>query len=468
MNSGAGSRGLGGVQRVVRRVSGLVLGLALAAAAAARGQGIQVLEDVRANVRARVDNGVSVGMVVGLVDGSGARYFSYGTAARTGGRPLDERTVFEIGSITKVFTALALADMVVHGMVGLDDPVQQYLPDSVRVPSRSGRPITLCLLSAQRSGLPRMPSNFAPADPNNPYADYDAGRLYAFLNGYTLTREPGAVYEYSNLGVGLLGLALARRAGTSYEELLVGRVLRPLRLADTRVTLTPDQRARLARGHAGGREVGSWDLDALAGAGALRSTAADMTVFLAAAAGLARTPLDSAFRLTEGIQGDAGATMRIGLGWHVIGHDTSTVYWHNGGTGGYHSFIGFDPRRRIGVVVLSNSSESIDDIGFHLLDPATPLTTVRVAIVLPADSLDAYVGGYQLAPNLLLSVRRDANGLVAQVTGQGSYAIYPSARDEFFYRVVDAQISFVRDATGRVTSLILHQNGRDLRAPRIP
>jgi CubicO group peptidase (beta-lactamase class C family) len=451
-----------------RRALGTVLWLALGSVGAARGQGIQIPEEVRTSVRARVDNGWSVGIVVGVVDATGARYFSYGSSARAGGRPVDERTVYEIGSVTKVFTALALADMVVRGDVGLDDPVQRYLPDSVHVPSRSGHEITLRLLSAQRSGLPRMPTNFAPADPTNPYADYGADRLYAFLNGYTLPRDPGASYEYSNLGVGLLGLALSRRDGTSYEDLVLRRVIRPLGLADTRVTLTPELRARLARGHAGEREVSNWDLDALAGAGALRSTAADLTRFLAAAAGLVPTALDSAFRLTEVIEGDAGPTMRIGLGWHVVGRDTSTAYWHNGGTGGYHSFIGFDPRRKVGVVVLSNSALSIDDIGFHILNPGSPLAAVRAAIALPADSLDAYVGEYRFAPTFVLSIRREGGGLVAQATGQSANPIYPSARDEFFFRVVDAQLSFGRDSTGRVASLVLHQGGRDLPAARIP
>jgi D-alanyl-D-alanine-carboxypeptidase/D-alanyl-D-alanine-endopeptidase len=458
-------------ERVIGFGRGVVLlaaFLGVLGARVARAQGFQVPEDVRANVRARVANGWSVGIVVGVVDSTGARYFADGRTARTGGQPVSERTVYEIGSVTKVFTALALADMVVRGEVGLDDPVQRYLPDSVRVPSRDGHQITLRLLSAQRSGLPRMPGNFAPADPRNPYADYHTGRLYAFLNGYTLPRDPGASYEYSNLGVGLLGLALARRAGSSYEDLVLDRVARPLHLDDTRITLTPDLRARLAHGHAGGRPTANWDLGALAGAGALRSTAADLTRFLAAACGLTRTPLDSAFRLTEAIEFDAGPTMRIGLGWHVIGRDTSAIYWHNGGTGGYHAFIGFSPRRRIGVVVLSNDASSIDDIGLHVLNPAIPLATVRVAVHLPAESLDAYVGEYRLAPAFVITIRKQAGGLVAQATGQGANPIYPSARDEFFFRVVDAQISFERDSTGHVASLVLHQGGRDMPAPREP
>ncbi len=349
-------------------IAALLVGVSLPAA---RAQEIQVPDDVKANVRARVDNGWSVGIVVGVVDSAGTRYFSYGNTMKTGGQPVNELTVYEIGSITKVFTATVLADMVVHGEVGLDDPVQRYLPDSVHVPSRSGHVITLRLLSAQRSGLPRMPNNFAPANPDNPFADYGAARLYAFLDGYQLPRDPGASYEYSNLGVGLLGFALARHAGTSYETMVLRRVIGPLHMADTRITLTSDLRARLAHGYDGEKAVGNWDLDALAGAGAIRSTAQDMATFVAAACGLARTPLDSAFRLTERIEFDAGPAMRIGLGWHVIGPDSSAVFWHNGGTGGYRSFIGFDPRRKIGVVVLSNSALGIDDIGLHVLDAAT-------------------------------------------------------------------------------------------------
>ena len=447
------------------RAAAIAALLAVAALPGARAQGFSIPDDVKANVRARVDDGWTVGMVVGVVDSSGARYFAYGLTA-AGGQPVDERTVFEIGSITKVFTALALADMVVKGEVGLDDAVQRYLPDSVHVPSRGGKQITLRLLSAQRSGLPRMPGNFAPADRDNPFADYDTARLYAFLDHYTLTRDPGASYEYSNLGVGLLGLALARRNGTSYEDLVLRRVIEPLHMADTRIALTPELRARLAHGYAGRQPVGNWDLGALAGAGALRSTAADMAMLAAAAAGLTRTALDSAFRLTEAIEFDAGPGMRIGLAWHVLGPDSAAVFWHNGGTGGYRAFLGVDPRRKRGVVVLSNSTQGIDDIGYHLLVPTLPLATVRAAITLPPDSLDAYVGTYRLAPAFVLTVRRDGAGLVAQATGQGPAPIYASARDEFFLMAVDAQLSFVRDSTGKVASLILHQGGRDMPAPR--
>jgi CubicO group peptidase (beta-lactamase class C family) len=160
--------------------------------------------------------------------------------------------------------------------------------------------------------------------------------------------------------------------------------------------------------------------------------------------------------------------MRIGLAWHVMWPDSAPAYWHNGGTGGYRSFIGFDPRRRFGVVVLSNSTQSVDDIGFHALNPSFPLAAVRAAISLPAAVLEEYAGEYQLAPTFAITIRREGDALVAQATGQGANPVYPWARDEFFFRVVDAQISFVRDSTGKVTSLVLHQGGRDMPAPRRP
>jgi D-alanyl-D-alanine-carboxypeptidase/D-alanyl-D-alanine-endopeptidase len=443
----------------------------LGSAALVAQQPTAVPADVAANVRARVDGGWTPSIVIGVVDSSGTRYFAYGKIAVNGGTAANEHTVYEIGSITKVFTGVTLADMALEGEVGLDDPVKLYLPDSVRVPGTDSQPITLRLLSAQRSGLPRMPLNFAPRDPENPYADYDAARLYAFLGAYKLARAPGAAYEYSNLGAGLLGLALARREDTTYAALVGRHILAPLGMTSTMIALTDDARARLAEGSADGRPAANWDLDALAGAGALRSTAEDMTTFLSAAIGLRHTPLDSAFRLAAEPEFDAGpgGVMRIGLGWHVRdGADGTRIVWHNGGTGGYRSWAGYDPARRVGAVVLTNSTENIDDIGLHLLDPAIPLTTVRTVVTLPPATLDEYVGRYQLTPAFVIAVTLEDDHLMAQATGQAAFRIWPSAKDEFFLKVVDAQISFTRGADGKVDGLILHQGGRDQRAERAP
>lgn len=155
-------------------------------------------------VHDRVDSGRSAGIVAGMVFADGStRVLAYGDAGR--GRRLDKRSVFEIGSITKTFTATLLADMAERGEVRLTDPVARLLPPEVTVPSRGGRQITLLDLATQTSGLPRLSTNLAITEPGNPYADYTVDQLYAFLNGYTLTRDPGAQFEYSNVGVGLLG-----------------------------------------------------------------------------------------------------------------------------------------------------------------------------------------------------------------------------------------------------------------------
>src|ERR1700752_999149 len=154
----------------------------------------------------------SVGIVVGLVDEKGVRVISVGKPSLDGKQALDGNSIFEIGSVTKVFTATLLADMVERGEVKLSDPISKYLPRTVKTPTRDGKEITLLDLATQTSGLPRLPTNFAPKDPRNPYADYSVDQLYAFLSGYTLTRGIGEKYDYSNVGVGLLGHILALRA----------------------------------------------------------------------------------------------------------------------------------------------------------------------------------------------------------------------------------------------------------------
>jgi len=394
------------------------------------------------------------GIVVGLLDTDGNR------RVVAVGVPADR--VFEIGSITKVFTGSMLAGMVADGSVRLDDPVAKFLPASVRVPARNGRQITLVDLATQSSGLPRLPANLAPRDSSNPYADYTVAQMYAFLSSYELPRDPGQTYEYSNLGVGLLGHALALKAGMSYEDLVRRRILSPLGMRETAITLSPALRARVAPGHdTEGNVVPNWDLPTLAGAGALRSTVQDMLTFLAA-------NLDSTgvFRQTHLSRHAAGnANMTIGLGWHILTRPGgTTITWHNGGTGGYRSFTGFDAARRVGVVVLTNANIGADDIGFHLLDRAMPLQVppkVRTAVAVDSQVLDRYVGEYELAPTFHIVVTREGAGLFLQATAQPKFPIYAESESEFLLKVVDAQITFSPDG------LILHQNGQHLPGRKI-
>ena len=416
----------------------------------------------------------SPGIVVGVIDESGSRIVSEGMFDRSNRQAMNGDTVFEIGSITKVFSGLLLADMVERKELSLDSPVAGLLPRSVRVPSRNGRQITLLDLATHRSGLPRLPGNMSPKDVTNPYADYTVAQLYDFLSGYTLPRDIGSSYEYSNLGVGLLGHVLALKAGTNYESLLLERVCGPLGMSDTRITLTPAMKARFAPGHtAGGEIAANWDIPTLAGAGALRSTAKDLLKFLSANLGLLPTPLTSAMELERKSRASAGSpTMDIGLCWHISKAFGAGLVWHNGGTGGYHSFTGFDPGHNRGVVVLANTANSIDDIGFHLLDSRHALARFpppkeRIAITLLPQTLRRYVGQYELAPGVLFDLRLENSRLMAKLASQPYLEIYPESETNFFYKAVDAQLTFGFDQRGQVTQLTLHQNGRDQLAKKI-
>jgi CubicO group peptidase (beta-lactamase class C family) len=416
-----------------------------------------------------------VGIVVGVIDEHGRRIVAYGKLNQGDERPLNGDTIFEIGSVTKVFTSLVLADMVQRGEVALSDPVAKFLPANVKVPERGGRVITLVDLSTHRSGLPRMPSNFQPKDPANPYADYTVEQLYQFLSGYPLTRDIGSQFEYSNVGGGLLGLALARRAGTDYEALVRSRITTPLGMESTGITLTPGMKTRLAVGHDPHlKPVPNWDLPALGGAGALRSTANDMLTFLAANLGYVKSPLASAMASMLAVRRPTGIPQfsEIGLAWLISKPSDRELAWHNGGTGGYRSFVGYDAKNRVGIVVLSNTftGPGVDDIGLHLLDSHAPLLAApkeHKQVTVNPKIFDGYVGLYQLAPNFILKITREGDQLFAQATGQGKAEIYPESEREFFYKIVDAQITFQTDANGRAASLTLHQNGANMPAKRV-
>jgi CubicO group peptidase (beta-lactamase class C family) len=430
---------------------------------------------VRAILQERVDKSKrSVGIVVGLVSSKGSRVISYGKPAQGSNDALDGDTVFELGSITKVFTSLLLADMVERGEVSLNDPISKYLPKTVKAPTRNGREITLLDLATHTSGLPRLPGNMTPKDPNNPYADYTVEQMYEFLSGYQLTRDIGEKYEYSNFGAGLLGHILSLKAGTSYETLVVKRICKPLGMEMTRATLTPQMRARLATGHdRSGKAVANWDIPTLAGAGALRSTANDMLKFLAANLGLTKSKLLPAMQRAQAMQKETGvADLKIGLGWHILSKYGTEIVWHNGGTGGYHTFMGFDKKKGLGVVVLSNSTNDIDDIGRHLLESKYTLAKYfppreRKAINLDPKILETYVGRYALTPSIIVTVTREGDKLYAEVPGQLKIELLAESATDFFIREEDAQMTFMKDEQGEVTGLVIHQNGRDLPAKRI-
>jgi serine-type D-Ala-D-Ala carboxypeptidase/endopeptidase len=312
------------------------------------------------SLRAAVDAAVPavrpLSLAVGVLKDGRSEVLGYGAL------PPDGRTLFEIGSITKVFTAQLLVQLAAEGRVSLDDAVQRHVPPGWVVPSREGRPITLVQLATHTSGLPRLPDNLGARDLRNPYADYNDDRLRAFLAGHVLGRSPGGRYAYSNLGAGLLGWILARVDGRSYEDAVVARLCDPLGLRDTRIRLDPDQRRRLAPPTADGKPGWNWDIPVISGAGALRSTPDDLLRFLAA-------QFDGSPAHAPRVKvSDAGTW--VGLGWHIspLPQSGRTMVWHNGGTGGYRSFAGVVKESRTAVVVLANSTEDVDPLGVALLE----------------------------------------------------------------------------------------------------
>jgi CubicO group peptidase (beta-lactamase class C family) len=315
-------------------------------------------------------------MVIGLLDERGSKVFTAGNLDNGTSQEANGDTVFEIGSVTKTFTALILAGMVERGEMQLDDPVAKYLPESAKVPARNGKEITLLDLVTHTSGLPRDPDNLTPTRglPENPFADYDVERLYAFLRSFTLSRDPGTRFEYSNLGMALLGHALALRAATNYESLVAERICRPLKMESTRVTLTPELKARLAAGHDRlGKPAPKWDFQVYVGAGGLHSTANDLLKYVSANAGLTLSALTPLMEQTHGIRHkgtpDHGNTA---MAWYRRGEGDQAgmeLMGHAGGTGGHETFIGFGKKQRRGVVVLCNQqgSPSPETIGWLLL-----------------------------------------------------------------------------------------------------
>jgi CubicO group peptidase (beta-lactamase class C family) len=319
-------------------------------------------------------SGRRIGLVVGCLHGGEQRVVGYGRLRRDAQGPADGGTIFEIGSVTKVFTGLLLADLAEDGTVGLDDPLASYLPAWVRVPTFKGHQVTLGDLASHAAGLPRDPRGTLGrwlGDRRNPYASLSAEELYAGLARTRLRRRPGERVKYSNLGAGLLGDALARAAGRPYEELVRERICLPLGMRDTVVTPTGEQAARLATGNTRrGRPVAPFELPALAGAGALRSTATDLLGLLRANLDPAQAPLASQIERTQLPRLRAAKRMEVGLGWLIARPPGAAgpVLSHNGGTGGFRSFVAIVREANTAVVVLSNTARSVDRLGLRLLN----------------------------------------------------------------------------------------------------
>lgn len=437
----------------------------------------EVPDPARALLEEAVATGVLHGVSAAVVTPGGARTLHAGRLLAGGEAPPDDRTLWEIGSVTKVFTALLLADAVVRGEVALETPIAELLPPDVELPGGAARRITLEMLATHRSGLPRIPADLDATDYRDPYAACGEDRLWSTLRTVELESAPGERASYSNLGAGLLGTLLARRAGVSYGELLAERITRPLGLSDTVVEVAPADEARVAPPHTGaGEPWTAWRFRALAGAGAIRSTIADLSRFARAMLDPSGTPLAAAIELAWRVRGSASGLSPggIALGWLVAGDGVTR--WHNGMTGGYHAALLVNRELGVAVALVTNrSTPAATAIAEQLTRVAAGLPAAirpnagRAEVALSESQLDRLVGTYRLSPAFALVVERRNRSLYVTPTGQPVDRLCAASESLFFSRNVPAELRFDLPAGGAVaTGLVLRQGGRELAGRREP
>lgn len=425
-------------------------------------------DELRAFLAKRTEHN-GVGVVIGVIEPAGRRVVAYGRSGTE--RPLDGDSIFLLGSVSKSFVGLLFADMIRRGEVKLDDPASKFLPPGVKMPRR-GRPITLADLSTHTSGLPSLPNNINLQAEPHPLEAYRVQDLYRFLSTFTPAREPGGDAEYSNLGVSLLGRLLGLRLNKEYKDVLAERVLQPLSMDSTGIQLSPEQLKRLALGHDKDLQpVYTAELKTLYPSGSLRSSANDLLKYLAANLGYVDTSLMEAMlyqRSAVRVRLQARANNEVALGWiahRVRGHD---IFYHDGGKQGYRTVIAFDPKRRLGVVVLANSrsDESLYAWSSYLLTgeplppPAAPYPVKKFVSIDPF-TLDSYAGEYRRAKDgaSISIVRRRDYLLVGDGSGDTT-EMFAETLEDFSMRVGRFQISFHTDRNGNVTGLTWYPRGK--------
>ena len=421
-------------------------------------------------VKSLIDGEYCTGILVATIDSNGQHVYGYGLTAKKDGKTPAADTVFELGSVTKIFTASVLAQMADKMEVDLSSPVDALLP-GMKIPSDGGNKIWLIHLADHTSGLPPQPTNLVSPKLDNPYFGYGQSQFEKFLATFMLPRMPGDRYEYSHVGYGLLGQAIARKNNKSYEQTIVDRLCTPLEMNDTRITLTPDMQSRLARGYtADGDAVDLWDCPPLEGALGLRSTASDLLKLASAHLELTKTPFAAAFKSMQQRQSDADRQNDMGIGWQ-IGRRIN-VLWHPGETGGCHVFLALLPKDKSAVIVLANSATGLVDIlGINLVrlmigEPAPPLG-MKIARKISPAILDQYVGEYMVSREQSLTVSRDGDNLYVQATGQLKLKLYAESENRFFGKAVDRLIEFNRGPSGNIESLTFHQGTQQVPAQKV-
>ena len=435
----------------------------------ARTQAVPPDDEIRKILAERVgENETAVGIVVGVIDPQGRRIISYGHRNAGDARPLNGDTVFEIASVTKVFTALLLADMVEKNEVALSDPASKYLPAAaIKLPERNGHLITLVDLATHTSGLPFMPADAPPF--NDPAAaKYSTGDLKRYLASYQLTREIGSEWDYSNIGYWVLSEALAARGGKDIENLIRSRVLAPLKMTDTDFELSAKMKENLAPGHDSALQPAPAAstipiYSIMPAIGLLYSTTNDLLTFLSECMGYEPSPLAPAINVALSNRRPVQPGNEQALGWNVYGKDADQVIFRDGSSFGCASVMAYDPKARVGVVVLTNQVGDVGDIARHLLRPdfplAKPANTKHIEIALDSKVLDSYVGRYEAKGEGIFTIARENDFLTIESPadwGLPKLRIRPESQRDFFATELPLRVTFQTGPDGQVGSLTIY------------
>lgn len=412
--------------------------------------------DIRDRIESAVSRGTVGAAVFGVYDQGEVTIYGYGRIGPDQPREPDGDTLFEIGSITKVFTALLVQRLVDQDRVAWDHPISRYLGE-VPFENDAAGAITLRSLATHSSGLPRLPDNLAPSDGLDPYADYAQSDLNGFLGSFdpdTLSGE----YAYSNLGFGLLGSIAAEAAELAYPDAIAKYVFEPLGMDRSFASYPEEPDANMASGYSSGAVVPAWTFDALAGAGAIVSSANDLMNLIRASCEGDASDMQKAIVATRELQHVNG----MALGWHTRSDsDGNTVYWHNGGTGGFASFLAVNPATSQGWLILAASTEYdwITELGFSPLAAAEESTE--------AIDLAPFVGVFQLAPSLFLTISERDGQLFGQATGQGAFPLTHKGGREFEFAAAGIGITFEGPSDSLSPAIGFVQAGRKIDAPRV-
>jgi serine-type D-Ala-D-Ala carboxypeptidase/endopeptidase len=409
------------------------------------------------------------GMVIGIISREGRRIVQHGNFGIGDKRPVGADTIFGIASVSKAFTGLLLADAIRRKEVKLDEPAARYLPSGAKLPERNGRKITLIDLATHTSGLPHELPPELQQQARTASAREARIFTYNYLANWTLPTDIGSAWSYSNLEYGVIAFALEQRTGLSYDQLLRTRILDPLKLDDTAISLSPSQWERRAHPHTAGLGPSPefnkpWSISTL------QSTANDLLTFLASASGLSPSPLKSAFDAMLTVRRPApmlGRGAEQALGWYVHPFNNRPIIGHSGSGGGFGATALYDPAAQIGVALLANAENLWEDIARNVLRPSLPLNPKAAGIVLPDAILDSYVGRYADGTGAAWVVVREPTGLVLRHPQGYRVPLIPQTETRFFVPgFPNLSVSFQPGPASRPASLTWTFNGAATEAKR--